>query len=830
MKKTILDIRLFCRRFFRRKCLVTITSAILIVAGCSVTAFGAQQAQWKLVSSPASPKTKSQVLKNALRFRVRAQELRRSALTALSDENIAAPSPSPEKPLFEKPEWRLNWFLFQRVYPADTLWPQGRFFAYEPFRESHGLPPNVPPPKERWVSVGPTPILAHYPAMGVTSGRVTCAAVSPVDPNTILVGGATGGIWRSVDGGANFTPVSDNQVDLAVGSIAFAPSNASIVYAGMGDVAGGYMGTGVLKSTDGGLTWSRIGRQTLPAPGLIANVVVNPSNPDHVYITQYAFRASTGQGEVFASGLFLSIDGGETWRKTLTGLPTDLVHHPTNANTLYVAVANKFSPNAPSAGVYRSTDGGEKWHIAFAPPYLKARDIKIGVSPANPSVMYVFTGEEINDTTRVHLFVTRNGGVNWNELSTSSFDVGQFGYNSYIAVDPANADTVYIGTRDIYKSTNGGSDWINLTRNWHRAAGGYWFNPEGATAHTDQHVFVFAPSEPSTVYVGNDGGLSRSSDGGETFRSLNETLSLTQFNSVTVHPHNSMRACGGTQDNGALVRGDGLRWREFVVGDSGGCLMNPVDPSVWYTSYIFGVLYRYSHHGNQFETQLTDPTTFEEDPNKPRIAFYPPLVVNPRTGRLYFASWRLFSSSDEGISWTKTGSTDLTHGWHPKFKYDVVSTIAVDPKNSDVIITGSAQGRVMISTNGGRDWKDVTAGLPKRFITSLTIDSRSDAIYATVSGFGSGHVFRTVNRGTTWTNLSATLPNVPVNALLLDPLDANTLYAGTDVGVFRSLDNGQQWNVFNLGMPPVTVTGFSAQQSGVVQVATYGRGVYQLVR
>jgi photosystem II stability/assembly factor-like uncharacterized protein len=204
--------------------------------------------------------------------------------------------------------------------------------------------------------------------------------------------------------------------------------------------------------------------------------------------------------------------------------------------------------------------------------------------------------------------------------------------------------------------------------------------------------------------------------------------------------------------------------------------------------------------------------------------------MNPRTGRLYFASSRLFSSSDAGINWTKLSSQDLTRGWDPKFRYDVVSTIAVDPKNSDVLITGSAQGRVMISTNGGRDWKDVTAGLPKRFITSLTIDSRSDAIYATVSGYGSGHVFRTLDRGSTWTNLSATLPNTPVNALLLNPLDANTLYAGTDVGVFRSLDNGQTWNVFNAGMPPVTVTGFSAQQSGVIQVATYGRGVYQLVR
>ena len=173
---------------------------------------------------------------------------------------------------------------------------------------------------------------------------------------------------------------------------------------------------------------------------------------------------------------------------------------------------------------------------------------------------------------------------------------------------------------------------------------------------------------------------------------------------------------------------------------------------------------------------------------------------------------------------------DLTRGWHPKFRFDVVSSLAVDPKNSDVIITGSSRGRVMITTNGGRDWTDVTTGLPNRFVTSLTIDSKSAAIYATVSGFGSGHVFRTLDKGRTWTNLSATLPNAPVNALLLDPLNSNTLYVGTDVGVFRSTDNGQRWSIFNQGMPPVIITGFSAQQSGLIQVATYGRGVFQLVR
>jgi|SRR5215213_148427 len=833
MHKNVYEVRCYFPRY-RPPQILALAFAIGVIVSSCANEVTAQTGRWKLVSSPAEPKTKSQGSRAALRLRARALALRRNAVSALNaiTLDVAPPPPREETRFHEKPEWRLNWFLFQRTFPFETLPSQGRFFAYEPFFKTHGLPPNAPPPTEHWVSIGPTPITAHYPSMGVTAGRVACVAVSPVDERTILVGGATGGIWRSTDGGNHYDPVSDDQVDLAVGSIAFAPSNASIVYAGMGDVAGGYMGTGVLKSIDGGRTWRRVSGPTLPAPGLIANVAVEPSNPDCVYVTQYSYRASTGQGEVFASGFFLSTDGGVTWRKTLTGLPRDLVHHPTNANTLYLSVADKFSPTAPSAGVYRSTDGGESWQIVFTPPYLKAHDIKVAVTPANPSVLYVFTGGDINKVPTVDLFVTHDSGVTWEDLNLSAVDVGQFGYNSYIAVDPIRADTVYIGTRDVYKSNNGGKDWINLTRNFSRAGDRYSFSPEDATAHSDQHVFVFAPSAPNIIYIGNDGGLSRSSDGGETFSSLNNMLSLTQFNSVTLHPTDSLRSCGGTQDNGALVRGlNQLRWIEFVGGDSGGCLMSSTDPSLWYTSYIYGVLYLYSNFGTQYETQLTDPSTFGEDPEKPRIAFYPPFVLSSQNNRLYFASWRLFSSSDQGINFPMVNELDLTHGKQSqKYGPDVVSAIAVDPKDAEVIITGSAQGRVMITTDGGRNWKDVTAGLPRRFITSLTIDSRSNAIYATVSGFGSGHVFRTVNQGTTWTNLSATLPNAPVNALLLDPVNSTTLYAGTDVGVFRSVDNGQTWTIFNRGMPPVIITGFSAQLSGLVQVATYGRGIYQLVR
>jgi photosystem II stability/assembly factor-like uncharacterized protein len=741
---------------------------------------------------------------------------------------------SPEAETYEDPKWRLNWFLFQRTYPYESLPSRGRFNAlYEPSAAAQPSPQATPPvTTERWRAVGPSPIIPKFALMGVTNGRVNAVAVSPTDPQVVLAGGATGGIWRSADGGTNFAPVSDDQVDLAVGSIAFAPSNASIVYAGMGDVAGGYMGTGVLKSLDGGRSWRRISDESLPAPGTIGNIAVDPTDPDRVYITQYSYRAATGEGEIYASGFFLSEDGGRSWRKTSTGLPRDLAHHPTNPRTLYLSMSTTFAPSPPSAGVYKSVDGGETWRAIFMPSYLEATDIKIAVTPAEPETIYAYTGLILQDSAEASVHVSKDGGATWTDLGRGRMDIGQFGYNSYIRADPSNANTIYIGTRDIYKSTDGGSHWSNVTNNWVESLAGYEFSPSEATSHTDQHALAFSPAAPNVIYVGNDGGLARSRDGGETFESLNATLSVAQFNSITLHPTDASRSCGGTQDNGALVRSPALgQWVEFTPGDSGRCIMNPLDPSILYTSYVFGTLFRFRNNGDTMDGRISDETTFHEPLKEPRIGFYPAFAVHPATGTLYFGTWRLFTSTDRGNNWTApAGIKDLTKG-NTTYGPDVLTVIGVSPSNPDVLYTGSAQGQVMRTRNGGKSWLRAMRGLPRRFITSIVVNPASaDEAYLTVSGFGSGHVFKTTDGGDNWTDISPTLKNIPVNALLIAPADPNTLYVGTDVGVFRSLDGGTNWFAFNNGLPPVIVTGFSTQPGGLIQISTYGRGVYELIR
>jgi photosystem II stability/assembly factor-like uncharacterized protein len=783
-----------------------------------------------LLSSPAPRRGRNRLRRPRLRLGLRS--VRGVAKFA---DLLAPPPPEEKQETYEDPKWRLNWFLFQRTFPADTLPSQGRFTAFSASLPTTPQPSPVPTPAGTWRHLGPMPITAKFPSMGVTSGRVNAIAISPANPQLVLVGGATGGIWRSTDGGSTFVPVSDNQVDLAVGSIAFAPSNPSIVYAGMGDTAGGYMGTGVLKSVDAGETWRRISDHTLPAPGTINDIVVDRSNPDRVYLTQYSFRANTGEGEVYASGFFFSEDGGKGWTKTFTGLPRDLVAHPTDAGTLYLSMSNTFSKTPPSAGVYKSTDGGETWNVIFTPRFLNATEAKLAVTPADPRLIYVYAGLVEKNSAEVSVHVSRDSGGHWTDLGHGEVDIGQLGYNSYISVDPTDGKKVYIGTRDLYKSTNGGVTWSNLTRNWHKFSTKFEFSPKEATTHSDQHVLAFSPADPNTILIGNDGGLSRSNDGGATFESLNATLGLTQFNSVTLHPLDGNASCGGTQDNGVLVRGLGARWIEFQSGDSGRCLVNPNDPKTIYSSYVFRTVFSFQNNGDgkpgTIDTIATEATFQEPKPEDgARIGFYPAFAIDAN-GDLYFGTWRLFVSRNQGALWRATaGIKDLTVG-ETEFGADVLSAIGLGPAASQVIYTGSAQGRVMVSTNAGRNWRDANNGLPQRFVTSIVV-SPTDATkaYITVSGFGSGHVFLTTNGGANWTNISTGLPNVPANALLIDPLNSRTLYVGTDIGVYRSDDDGATWVKFNNGLPPVIITGFSAQPNGLIQVSTYGRGVYQLDR
>ena len=718
-------------------------------------------------------------------------------------------------------EGREDWFYFQRAYPFGAIPADGRRRAWDtrPPNAKTGVSTDAAQ-IQSWRAIGPAPTSSYLlNNWGVTSGRINAIAVSPANSQIVLVGAATGGIWRSTDGGTTFAPVTDNQVDLSVGSIAFSRNNPSVVYAGMGDVSG-YLGTGVLKSTDAGATWTRVSNATLPSPGTTMKIEVDPSDSNRVYLAQYS--ALLG-GTTFSSGFFVSTDGGANWVKKFAGLTRDFVVSYASAQTLYLALRRVDPPNSGAPGLYRSTDGGSTWtNIYTSSTDAAIREIKVAVTPADPQRVYVYTGDT---SSRLTVGVSSDGGGTWTNISQTTLDNGQLGYNSYIFADPANANTIYVGARDLYKSTNGGTSFANITKNYDAS---FAYHPTLSNAHPDQHSLAFSPVNSNVLYIGNDGGLYYSTNAGASFQSRNSQLALTQFIGITMHPTQAGITYGGTQDNGTqrTSSSPSTQWQEFSSGDGGHCVVNPLDPNTLFTTYVYGEITRF-RNGGTFDRDVATNATFGEPDTNPRIAFYAPFVSNGVDATLYFGTWKLFTSTDLGSSWSATSATDLTLGGT-----DVLNAIAVARSNRNVIYTGSKQGRVMASADGGHNWTDITAGLPVRTITGITVDPSNPAIvYLTVSGYGSGHVFKTVNGtapvGTVWVDISGNLPNIPTSAFLIDPSNPNIFYAGTDVGVFRSTIGGLVWETFNAGLPPTVITSFATNSSGQIQISTYGRGAYE---
>jgi photosystem II stability/assembly factor-like uncharacterized protein len=737
---------------------------------------------------------------------------------------------APGEPEGEDLDGRDDWFYFQRTYPSSSLPRDARRAAWESRPRIEINAAVGASASGKWQPVGPAPTVPAYSNnWGLTSGRINAVAVSPSNHRVVLAGSSTGGIWRSADDGNTFVPVTDDQVDLAVGSIAFSKSNPSVVYAGMGDTKLGYLGSGVLKSLDGGASWSRVSNSSLPSPGTISKLEVDPENTNRVYVAQYSKLSGA---RVTSSGFYVSTDGGINWTRTLSGAPRDIAIDAGDPRRLYLGLSRIDQSSDPAFGLYRSTDRGATWSALFTAQFdlNQRRDIRVALSPASSQVLYVYFGGWSGGSFTARLRVSTDGGASFTDRDTSQFDTAQFGYNTYIVASPADTNTVYLGSRDIWKSSDAGVAWTNLTLNFPFADQPFNFAPGISRSHPDQHAFAFVPGSSSQFYIGNDGGIYKSNDDGASFQSLNSTLTLTQFVGLTLHPTDPAITYGGTQDNGSQRRSFGTgRWHEILVGDGGRVVLNPLDPSMVFVTYVRGAIFRFFANGDWFDRQIAWSDSFGEPlDSTARIAFYPPFTGNGVDPTLYFGSWRLHISTNLGDSWfAPAGDLDLTKGVTASGR-DVLSAIAVARSNTSVIYTGSVQGRAMLSTDGGTTWSDVTQGLPDRSITSIAVDATNPTTaYLGVSGFNTSHIFKTTNSGATWATMSNDLPDIPVTALLIDPVFPETVYAGTDVGVFRSTNAGSSWGSFDGGMPPVVVTQFTAQQSGLIQVGTYGRGAFE---
>jgi photosystem II stability/assembly factor-like uncharacterized protein len=732
------------------------------------------------------------------------------------------------------PWQRSQWFRLQRAYPLQTIPAGARLRALAglaSLQQASAVPAARQP---AWQALGPQPI--HNELGETAAGRVTALAADPTTAGTVYLGAAEGGVWKTTDGGRHWTPLTDAQPSLATGSIALDPTNPSIVYVGTGEenfAYDSYYGAGILKSTDGGSSWTQFcgpfcgpfGADSQAGGAFIGSLAVDPAN-DQVLLAGVSLPGD--------AGIYRSADGGQTWTLVLGGNPgTGVVFDP-SGDTAYAALSNIFSGG--KTGVFVSTDGGQTWGAASggggnALPAEQAGRITLAIAPSSPQTLFASIQNPSSGKfgALLGMFKTTDGGAAWSQLkSTPDYCHPQCWYDNPVAVDPADANVVFAGgtgefpnSAELVRSTDGGNTWKVLARN---------FLP----LHPDMHAFAFSP-DAGTLYIGNDGGawsMQGVAAKSPTFTQLNSTLAITQFYPGPAADAKTGLVIGGTQDNGILIAAQNLAWTwQNASGDGAYAAIDAKSPNDVFADGAGAEGVWRSVTGGGHWQEKSNGINFGDGAN-----FVPPLVLDSKDPKnLYYGTFRLYQTTNHENSWRPI-SPDLTEGK----KTLGVTTIAVAPSDSNTVYAGTGNSKVWITTNAlaasGRTWKKINNGLPPRYVTALAVDPKKPktayVAFSGFSGFGDqlGHVFATQNGGGSWADISGNLPNIPVNAIVVNPARPSQLFAGTDIGVFYTDDGGADWNLLGTGLPQVAVLGLTLARSGSVAslfAATHGRGVWE---
>ncbi len=774
-----------------------------------------------------------------------------------------------------KHELRREWFYRQRAYPYGEI-PAGamnraREYLKEAISTQELLAAPTPVGGNLWEQIGPAPAVSSNPLYPPTSGRIRSIAIQ--NSSIFYIGAASGGVWKTTNGGASWTPLTDDQPSLTMGSIAIDPWNSAVIYAGTGEYGVGpdLYGAGLLKSINSGNTWTQLPGpwDTLQGGAVIQKVVVIPgpgsSNPNDDLVLVAGNR-----------GLFRSTQGGSDWQPgiitnlnpVLIGNISDVTVDPTNPYILY-AVRN-------GVGIYRSTDGGVTWDADPTIPDVtpiwtptapcQIRRGALALAPTNTNVLYAAFETPGTDacgagTGKGAIFRTINARAVapiFNRLTSPTTSwCGQCGYDLALIVQPNDPDgagplnpenIVYVGAVRFYRSTDGGASWLDLQ----------------GVMHADVHTFAFDAND--TLYVGNDGGVdmlpdpATAPDPNPAWVNLNNNLAITQFypGGVSLHPTSVQSGdplvLGGTQDNSTGLYRGSLQWERVGGGDGGYTAFDFNDPNnVFYISNTgMGLsILKTTDGGASFPSvgNFTGNT----------LNINAPVVMCPDNAQALIISndsgvWR---TNDGAGSWADN-SPDFGTIWHHNPR-----DLAFAPGSSCNTyfavgfrggVTPTSNYIFRTTTGGGTaaaDWDDITGNLPNRAPTDIAVHpTNANIVYVSVSGFcgsnatcpaNEGHVWGTNNAlitaippnppNVTWTDLTGGkgLPNGPVNTIALDPANPQRLYMGTDLGVYRSLDAGTTWELFDNGLPNVVVTDLVLNNNtGVLVAATYGRSMFRL--
>ncbi len=680
-----------------------------------------------------------------------------------------------------------------------------------------------------WRNVGP----------GGTGTRVVDLAVVQSDPATVYAATASSGVWKTTNAGTTWTPLFQHEASISIGGIAVAPSNPDIVWVATGEpnmrnLRSTFRGSGVYKSTDAGRTWQRMG---LTAARHMGRIVVHPTNPDVVFATVVGSMWQTNPAQQAVRGLYKTTDGGATWRKTLSAGPmagiVDLAMDPANPDVLYAAAWQRerrdwsYINVGPDSGLFKSVDGGETWaRLTEGLPATPTGRPGLAVCRSRPSTVYaVVEGEEGG------VYRSTDAGATWtrrNTMGASSMYYGQ------VRCDPADPDRVYVLQTQMAISTDGGASFST--------------DIPGRSVHVDHHALWINPANPRHQWLGNDGGLYQTLDRGETWRFHGQTAS-TQFYAVAVDMREPFYyVCGGTQDNNSLCGPSATRHTDGIVnddwyvttgGDGFALQIDPTDPSVVYTESQYGGLVRFNPFTG--ERRRIAPRAPEGD--RYRWNWNAPMRISPHDpDTFYYGSQYLFRTRDQGETWT-TVSPDLTRRIDIDERYrmsDYGTLLWIDesPRREGWLAVGTDDGLIQLSEDGGGTWRQAAPipGVRRLAQIRRVFHSAHDdrTLYVAASSHENDDfrpfVARSTDHGLTWTRLDRTLPaREPVLALAEDPVNPHLLFAGTQLGIYASLDGGARWFSLRLNLPTNAVHDMVIHpREGDLVIGTHGRGIWIL--
>jgi photosystem II stability/assembly factor-like uncharacterized protein len=649
--------------------------------------------------------------------------------------------------------------------------------------------PNSPTRMNNWVSINPTGMFYVMTNNNYISGRTNSIAFHPTNPNIIYIAAAQGGVWKTTNGGINWVPLTDNLPTLACGDVVIDRNNPNVLYLGTGELnysGDSQYGNGIYKSTNAGATWFQIAPSSLVS-NRCSQISIDPTNSNIIYMAG-------------GNGVFKSTNAGINWVNTNSGSNVNCVLiNPLNTSIIYC------TPGGTNSGsIKKSTNGGATWTTLSGGLPSGMGRIQLAMVDNFPNVLYASISN--SSGALVGLYRTNDEGNTWTvKATTPNYLSSQGWYDNSITVKPNDTNFVIVGGIDVYSSNTQGTNLISKS-SWSTT------NKENF-CHADIHRLLY---NGNILYCCSDGGVYKSTNDGNNWSDLNQTISTLQYQSADYNPTNLMIFHGGTQDNNKQYTTDGgTSWLQRTTGDGGYTIVDPVNTNYIYGQYVNGSIQRSTNNGISY-------TSFTPSGSTGGL-FYNPYEMAPGDhntivfGRADVWKTTNAQTATSSSGWTRIATTSVVGG--------SVSAIGISATNINNIYIGTSNGRILVTTDNGTTWKTKT-GYP--YVSDFVVDNTNDAVcYATLGGASAPHVIKTTNYGDSWQDISGDIPNIAANSIVMKTAPERILFVGTDIGVFKSTDEGVHWISFNSGLPAVEIYDMKYKQSiGLLLVATHGRGCW----